>query len=99
MIGTIVWAIIFGAILGIIARLILPGRQNMPWWAMIGVGIVAAFIGGLIANAIGVGDTPGVDWIKLLIQVVLAVVGIGLVAAAFARRGGGRPTRPTRPTA
>lgn len=96
MITTIVWAIIAGAILGIVARLILPGRQNMPWWAMIGVGIVAAFIGGLIATWIGVGNTPGIDWIKLIIQVVLAVIGIALVAGAFAGRGRrGKPTRPT----
>ncbi|MGA8117430.1 MAG: GlsB/YeaQ/YmgE family stress response membrane protein [Actinocatenispora sp.] len=86
MIGTIVWAIIAGAVLGVIGRLILPGRQNIPWWAMIGVGIVAAFVGGLIAQAFGVDRTHGIDWIKHAIQVVLAVIGIAIVAGAFGRR-------------
>ncbi len=86
MIGTIVWAIIAGLVLGVIARLILPGRQNIPWWAMIGVGIVAAFVGGLIAQALGVGATHGIDWIKHAIQVVLAVIGIAAVAAITGRR-------------
>jgi uncharacterized membrane protein YeaQ/YmgE (transglycosylase-associated protein family) len=88
MIGTILWAIIAGAILGVIGRLILPGRQNIPWWATIGVGIIAAFVGGLIAQALGVGNTPGIDWIRHAIQVVLAVIGIGAVAAITGRRHG-----------
>lgn len=88
MIGSILWAIIAGAILGIIARLILPGKQNIPWWATIGAGIVAALLGGWIADWIGVGDTNGVDWIKHGLQVLAAVVVVALVAGFM----GGRKT-------
>jgi hypothetical protein len=42
--------------------------------------IVAALIGSLIASALGVGDTSGIDWIKLIIQVALAAAGVALVA-------------------
>lgn len=81
MIGTILWAIIGGAIIGVLARLILPGRQNISVWLTIGVGIAAALIGGLIADWLGVGDTEGIDWIRHIIQIALAVVFVWLAAS------------------
>lgn len=86
MLGSIIGALIIGIILGALARLILPGRQNIPIWLTILVGIIAAFIGTLIARALGVADTSGFDWLEHIIQLILAVVGIGLVAGAWGRR-------------
>ncbi len=86
MLGSIIGALIIGIILGALARLILPGRQNIPIWLTILVGIVAAFVGTLIARAIGVADTSGFDWWEHIIQLALAVVGIGLVAGVWGRR-------------
>lgn len=86
-IGGIISAIIIGAILGIVGRIIAPGRQNIPFWLTIVVGIIAAFIGTLIARVLGVADTPGIDWIELILQIVLAVVGVGLAATLWGRRG------------
>lgn len=83
MIATIIGAIVIGTILGVLARIILPGKQNIPVWLTIVVGIVAALVGGFIAQALGVGATRGIDWIKFLIQLVLAIIGIGLVAGTF----------------
>jgi uncharacterized membrane protein YeaQ/YmgE (transglycosylase-associated protein family) len=96
MIGTIVGALILGIIIGYLAKLILPGRQNIPAWATIGAGVVAALIGGVIANLLGVGETRGFDWIKFLIQLAFAVLAVSLVARAYAGRGGGAGagTRP-----
>jgi len=68
----IVIGIIVGAIIGVLGRLALPGRQNISMLATVLVGIVAAFIGTLIAGALGGRHTNGIDWIQLLIQVVLA---------------------------
>ena len=86
MLGVIIWAIIIGAIVGALGRLVVPGRQNMSIWLTIAVGIVAALLGGLIASALGVGDTKGIDWIKLIIQVALAAVGVALVAGGARSR-------------
>lgn len=86
-IGSIIGAIVIGLIIGALARLILPGRQNIPIWLTIVVGIIAALIGTYIARALGVADTPGIDWIELLIQLVLAVIGVALVAGVWGRRG------------
>jgi uncharacterized membrane protein YeaQ/YmgE (transglycosylase-associated protein family) len=81
----IITAIIVGAIIGALGRLVLPGRQGIPIWLTILVGIVAALVGTLIAGALGVRDTSGVDWIELLIQIALAAVGVALVSGMRGR--------------
>ncbi len=80
----IITALIIGLIIGALGRLVVPGRQNIPIWLTILIGIVAALIGSLIASALGVGDTRGIDWIKLIIQVALAAAGVALVASRYA---------------
>ncbi|ACZ83970.1 MULTISPECIES: GlsB/YeaQ/YmgE family stress response membrane protein [Streptosporangium] len=79
-IESIIGAIIIGAVIGAIGRLLLPGRQAIGWILTIVVGIVAALIGTAIAQVLGVATTNGIDWIELVMQVVLAVIGVGLVA-------------------
>ncbi len=79
-------AIIVGLIIGALGRLALPGRQNIPVWLTMVVGIVAALLGTAIARGMGLADTPGVDWSEILIQVVLAAVGVALVAGFAGRR-------------
>ena len=82
----IISAIIVGAIIGALGRLVVPGRQAMPVWLTIVVGIVAALVGSVIAGALGVRDTAGFDWTEFFIQVVLAAVGVFLVAGTYGRR-------------
>ena len=83
----IVTAIIIGLIVGALGRLIVPGRQSMPIWLTIVVGIIAAFIGTALAHAIGIStNTPGIDWGELLCQVIVAAVGVALIAAIGGRR-------------
>ena len=56
---------------------------------------MAALIGGLIADWLGVRQTRGVDWIKHIIQIVLAVIAVSFVARMFAGRGGSTDRRTT----
>ena len=85
-IQSIIGAIVIGLIIGALARLILPGKQNIPIWLTIVVGIVAAFIGSLIARWVGVQDTAGIDWIEILLQLGTAVVLVGLVGGLYGSR-------------
>ncbi len=78
-------AIIVGAIIGALARLVLPGKQSIGWLLTIVVGIVSAIIGTLIANALGVGGDGGFDFLELLIQIIVAVIGVAIVAGATRR--------------
>ncbi|GII85358.1 transglycosylase [Sphaerisporangium siamense] len=86
-IESILGAIVIGAIIGALGRLVLPGRQPIGWLVTIIVGIVAALIGTAIAQVLGVETTSGIDWIEIILQVVVAVIGVGLVAGI---RGRGR---------
>jgi uncharacterized membrane protein YeaQ/YmgE (transglycosylase-associated protein family) len=87
-ISGIISALIVGIVIGVLGRLALPGRQHIPVWLTIVIGIVAAFIGSAIAAGFGVADTDGVDWVEWLIQIGLAVIGVA--AADRAYTGGGR---------
>ncbi|MDF3051530.1 MAG: hypothetical protein K0R87_3168 [Pseudonocardia sp.] len=84
----IITAIIIGAIIGALGRLVVPGRQPIPIWLTIVVGIVAAFIGTALARALGIStSTSGIDWLELLVQVVIAAIGVVITANLWARRG------------
>ncbi|HEY8654549.1 MAG TPA: GlsB/YeaQ/YmgE family stress response membrane protein [Candidatus Dormibacteraeota bacterium] len=85
MLPAIVSAIIVGSIIGALGRLVVRGKQDISVIATILIGIVAALIGTFIAKALGVGDTNGVDWIKLVIQIVLAAVGVTVFAGSRTR--------------
>jgi uncharacterized membrane protein YeaQ/YmgE (transglycosylase-associated protein family) len=85
-ISGIISAIVIGLIVGVLGRLVVPGRQHTGVIWTILVGIVAAFIGAAIAGGLNVADTKGVDWIEWLIQIGLAAVGI----AALDRRSHSR---------
>ncbi len=86
-ISGIIGAIIIGLIIGALGRLILPGKQDIPIWLTIVVGIVAAFIGTAIVGPLR--DTNGIDWVELIVQIVLAAVGVAIVASLWARRSRG----------
>jgi uncharacterized membrane protein YeaQ/YmgE (transglycosylase-associated protein family) len=83
----IITAIVIGAIIGFVGRLVAPGKQNIPIWLTILVGIVAAFIGTALARLFGVASTSGIDWIELILQVIVAAIGVTIAAGAYSRRG------------
>lgn len=82
MIGNIIGIIIFGAIVGMLARLVLPGKQNISALMTVVLGIVGALIGYWLAGLLGVKQTSGIDWIRDIISIIVAaalVVGYGMV--------------------
>ena len=78
--------LVVGTIFGLLAYLVVPGRRNVPIWAAILIGMAAMVLGSLLANLFGVGDTRGVDWVELLIQLVVAVLGVAVVVGLRSRR-------------
>jgi uncharacterized membrane protein YeaQ/YmgE (transglycosylase-associated protein family) len=81
----IIGLIIGGAVIGALARLVMPGRQNVPIWLTIIVGIVGVLIGNWFASLLGVRDTGGIDWIRHILQVVTAVVLLLLLGGVMGR--------------
>lgn len=82
----IITAIIIGLIIGALGRLVVPGKQDIPIWMTMLIGVVAAFLGTLLAGALGVADTGGIDWIELILQIAFAAAGVALVAGLRGRR-------------
>ena len=80
---SILVAIVVGLIIGALGRLVLPGKQDIPIWLTIVIGIVAAIIGTFIVGSLS--DTKGFDWIELVVQIVLAAVGVALVSGVRGR--------------
>jgi uncharacterized membrane protein YeaQ/YmgE (transglycosylase-associated protein family) len=82
----IIMAIVIGAIIGALARFVLPGRQNIGILLTIVIGIVAALLGTWLAQLVGVATTDGIDWIEIVFQVGLAAIAIALFAGVGSRR-------------
>ncbi|QMU75459.1 GlsB/YeaQ/YmgE family stress response membrane protein [Streptacidiphilus sp. PB12-B1b] len=79
----IIWIVIVGAILGFLAKLLLPGRQAIPIWLTVLCGMVGALLGNYISSVIGVRHTSGIDWIRHLLQVVGALVVVAAGSALY----------------
>ena len=75
--------LIAGLIIGLLARLILPGKQRIGLPLTLLLGVVGSIIGGSIANAIGSGDI----W-ELNIFGFLAAVAASVLLLAVAERSG-----------
>ena len=81
LIGIIIGAIITGIIVGALARLVLPGKQNISIVMTIVVGIVGALVGGFLARLVGLGGgTGGFSAATLIIEIVVAAAGVSIVA-------------------
>jgi uncharacterized membrane protein YeaQ/YmgE (transglycosylase-associated protein family) len=90
MLTTIIVTVILGAIIGALARLVLPGKQNISTLVTVILGIVGALIGSWVwTGLLNKGDTSGIDWIALFIGVAAAAILIVL----YERMVAGRTTR------
>ncbi|MDQ1714921.1 MAG: hypothetical protein QOC60_866 [Frankiaceae bacterium] len=75
MLTFILMAIVVGAIIGVLARLIVPGRQNMGAALTVGIGIVGAVVGGIIGGAANLSTV-----VTLIVEVAVAAVLVWLIA-------------------
>ena len=74
--------IVAGLIIGLLARLILPGRQRIGLlWTLL-LGVAGSVIGGTIANALGTGDIWELNVVGFIVAVLSAVVLLALADRA-----------------
>ncbi len=85
--GTIISAIVIGLIIGALARLVLPGRQNISIVMTILLGAVGAFLGSWIpVQFFGYNNNSGIAWVPLIIGVAVAALLIVLYGSMTGRR-------------
>ncbi len=83
--GLISW-IVFGLIAGLIAKMIMPGRDPGGCIITVIIGVVGALLGGFIATALGFGGISGFDWRSLLIAILGSLVLLFIWRAISGRR-------------
>jgi len=80
-ISGIISALVVGLIIGALGRLAVPGKQHLPIWLTIVIGIVAAFVGSAIAGLFTS------MWIFVFaVQILVAAAGVLLIDGAYSRR-------------
>lgn len=80
--------ILAGLVIGVIARVILPGRQEIGMVATIAIGVIAAVIGGLLWEAV-FPDNDGIAWIgSIIVAVVLLALYVGIATRGRTRTPG-----------
>lgn len=82
--------LIVGLIVGVLARLILPGKEAFPpgalgWLLTAVLGVVGAFIGTLIGGALWGGENYAAGWIMSIIGAILLLL---IVRMIFGRNTG-----------
>ena len=78
MIIEIISLIIVGAIIGALARFFMKGNQNIGMvWTII-LGALGALVGYWLAGLLGVAETAGVDWLRWIISILVAMAFIAI---------------------
>ena len=78
--------LVAGLVIGALARLIKPGRQNLSILATLGLGLVGSVIGGLIASLIGTGSIFELDFLGVVFAVIASVLLVGTAEALTSGR-------------
>ena len=88
MIGTIIGALVVGLIVGALARLVMPGKQNIGVIMTIVLGALGSLIGSWVTYQLGYTNANGgFQFIPFIVGVVVAIILIALYLGITGRRG------------
>ncbi|OAE02806.1 GlsB/YeaQ/YmgE family stress response membrane protein [Arthrobacter sp. OY3WO11] len=78
--------IVAGLVIGALARLIKPGKQNLSLLATLLLGLVGSVIGGVVASLLGTGNIFELNFLGFIVAVIAAVLLVGTAEAVAGRR-------------
>ena len=78
--------IVAGLVIGALARLIKPGKQNLSLLVTLLLGLAGSVIGGVIANLLGTGDIFELNVVGFIVAVVASVLLVGMAEGLSGRR-------------
>jgi uncharacterized membrane protein YeaQ/YmgE (transglycosylase-associated protein family) len=86
----IVGILVAGLIIGLLGKLVAPGdKDNIPLWLTLVCGVGGVLLGLVVYSAFGGNGSPGVDWTRWIVSVLIAAV---LVVVASTVTGRNRST-------
>lgn len=77
--------IVFGLVVGALARLIKPGKQNLGLLATLLLGLAGSVIGGVIASLLGTGNIFELNFLGAVVAIIAAVLLVGTAEAISGR--------------
>jgi len=88
MVGTILWALIGGAIIGLLGKWVAPGDRDVPLWATVLCGVGGVFLGNwLYIDVFSFrASTSGLDWWRHIWQVAVAAILVVVAASVLGRK-------------
>ena len=84
--NTVIGFIVAGLIIGALARLIKPGKQNLGLLATLLLGLVGSVIGGVVASLLGTGNIFELNFLGFIVAVIASVLLVGTAEAIAGRR-------------
>ena len=89
----IIGVIVAGIIIGLLGKFVAPSsRDNIPLWLTILCGIGGVIIGWYVYILFGGNGSPGIDWVRWLIAIVVAAI-LVIIASTLTARMGARRTQ------
>ncbi len=82
----IIGFLVFGLVVGAVARLIKPGKQNLSILMTLALGVVGSLIGGIVASALGTGKITELNILGAIVAIVAAVLLIGVAEGMSGRK-------------
>jgi len=82
----IIGFLVAGLIIGALARLIKPGKQNLSVLMTLVLGVVGSLIGGIVASALGTGDIMELNILGFIVAVIAAVALIGIAEGMSSKK-------------
>jgi uncharacterized membrane protein YeaQ/YmgE (transglycosylase-associated protein family) len=74
----IIGFLVFGLVVGAVARLLKPGKQNLSLLMTLALGVVGSLVGGVVATALGTGKFTELNIIGAIVAIVVAFLLIGV---------------------
>ena len=66
--------IVFGLVVGVLARAIVPGKQQLTLGMTVLLGLIGSVVGGLVANALDSGDLFELNVVGSIVAIAASVV-------------------------
>lgn len=85
MVWDLIGFVAFGLVVGVVARILKSGKQDLGIGATIVLGMAGSLVGGLVASLLGTGNVWELDWLGAIVAFVAAFALVGAAESLFGK--------------